>query len=77
MIEIKFLARNFCITIFFCNHYFSPLNTFMIKGQDPNPDSSLRLTNPDADPGGLKTYGSGSGTLPRIRNLLCPVSDKL
>ncbi len=32
----------------FCNHYFSPLNTFMRKGKDP-------------DPGGPKTCGSGSG----------------
>jgi len=25
----------------------------------------LLVTDPDADPGGLKTYGSGSPTLPR------------
>jgi hypothetical protein len=30
--------------ILFCHHYFSPLNTLMRKGKDP-------------DPGGLKTYG--------------------
>jgi hypothetical protein len=39
----------------FCRHYFSPLNTFMRKGKDPepdsvpdfDPDSHLRLMNPD------------------------------
>jgi hypothetical protein len=24
--------------MFFCRHYFSPLNTFIIKGKDPEPD---------------------------------------
>jgi hypothetical protein len=43
MIKIKFLARKFCIKINFCNHYFSPLNTFMRKGKDPDPE-------PDPDP---------------------------
>ncbi len=40
----------FCFKILFCKHYFSPLNTFMRKGKDP-------------DPGGPKTSGSGSLTL--------------
>jgi hypothetical protein len=38
------------IKILFCNHYFSPLNTFLRKGKDPE---------------GPKTYGSygpGSGS---------------
>ena len=37
MIKIKFFARKFCIKILFCNHYFSPLNTFMRKGKDLDP----------------------------------------
>ncbi len=42
----------FCVKILFCRHYFSPLNTFMRKGKDPEPD-----------PGGPKTCGScGSGS---------------
>ncbi len=36
--------------ILFCKHYFSPLNTFMRKGKDPNP--YLWLTYPD--PGSQK-----------------------
>jgi hypothetical protein len=28
------------------------------------------ITDPDADPGGTKTYGSGSGILPGIRKVL-------
>jgi hypothetical protein len=38
----------------------------MRKGKDPDPDPSLWLTDPEADPGGPKSYGSygpGSGTL--------------
>jgi hypothetical protein len=31
MIKTKFIARKFCIKILFCNHYFSPLNTFYEK----------------------------------------------
>jgi hypothetical protein len=45
MIKIKSLARS--IKILFCNHYFGPLKTFMRKEKDP-----------DADPGGPKTYGT-------------------
>ncbi len=48
-----FISWDFCIKILFCNHDFSPLNTFMWKGKDP---------------GGPKTYGSyGSGQM-RFRN---------
>jgi hypothetical protein len=28
----------FGVKILFCKHYFSPLNTFMRKGKDPEPD---------------------------------------
>ncbi len=28
----------FCVKILFSKHNFSPLNTFMRKGKDPNPD---------------------------------------
>jgi len=35
---------NFCVKILFCKHYFSPLNTFMRKGKDPDPDPYL-VTN--------------------------------
>ncbi len=37
MIKIKFWQEIFCIKILFCNHYYSPLNTFMRKGKDPEP----------------------------------------
>ncbi len=41
----------------FCNHYFSPLNTFMRKGKDPDPihtcDKRIRMRIRDAH---LKTY---------------------
>ncbi len=37
-------------------HYFSPLNIFMRKGKDPEPDPYLWLMDPD--PGGPKTSGS-------------------
>jgi hypothetical protein len=43
--KIFFLLK-FCVKILFCKHYFSPLNTFMRKGKDPEPD-----------PGGPKTSG--------------------
>ncbi len=42
-------------------HYFSPLNTFMRKGKDPDPDPYIWLMDPD--PRGPKTCGSGSPTL--------------
>ncbi len=37
----------------FFRHYFSPLNTFMRKGKDPDP--YLCLMDSDSDPGGPKT----------------------
>ncbi len=45
----------------------------MRKGEDPDPDPYWWLKDPDADPGGPKTYGSyGSGTLAvRIQMLGC------
>jgi hypothetical protein len=42
----------------FCRQYFSPLNTFMRKGKDPDPTLSLM----DPDPGGPKTCRSESGS---------------
>jgi hypothetical protein len=49
----------------FCRHYFSPLNTFMRKGKDPEPepDPHLLRMDPGPDPGGAKPWGSGSPTL--------------
>jgi hypothetical protein len=35
--KFNFLLK-FCVKILFCRHYFSPLNAFMIKGKDPDPD---------------------------------------
>jgi hypothetical protein len=61
MIKMNFLARKFLCKKFFGNHYFSPLNTFMRNGKDPEPDPHpypyLWLTDPDADLGGPNTYG--------------------
>jgi len=34
MLKIKYLARNFCIKILFCNRYFSPLNTWYEKRRE-------------------------------------------
>jgi hypothetical protein len=51
-----------CVKILFCKHYFSPLNTFMRKRMDPDPNLYLLLM--DLDPQGPKTcgiWGSGSG----------------
>ncbi len=50
----------------FCRHYFSPLNTFMRIGKDPEPEPDLHLWLMDPDPEGPKTCGScrsGSPTL--------------
>ncbi len=52
-LKISFLLK-FCVKILFCKHYFSPLNTFMRKGKDPDPESDLWLTDPD--PGGPKHW---------------------
>jgi hypothetical protein len=38
MIKIKFFGKQiFAFKNFFCNHYFSPLNTFMKKGKSGRP----------------------------------------
>ncbi len=55
-LKFNFLPK-FCVKILFCTHYFSPLNTSMRKGKDPDP--YLWLMDPD----GPKTCGSGSPTL--------------
>jgi hypothetical protein len=55
----NFFVLKFCGKILFCKHYFSPLNTFMRKGKDPDP--YLCLIDPEPDPGGQKTCESGSG----------------
>ncbi len=43
VLKIRFFAKKFCVKILFCKHYFSPLNTFMRKGKDPEPDPYLLL----------------------------------
>ncbi len=53
---LNFLLK-FCIKILWCRHYFSPLNTFMRKGKDPDPDPYIWLMDLEPDPGGLKTCG--------------------
>jgi hypothetical protein len=40
VLKINFLQK-FCVKILFCKYYFSPLNTFMRKGKDPDPDPCL------------------------------------
>jgi hypothetical protein len=54
--KIKFLARKFCIKINL-QLLFQSLNTFMRKGKVPDPD---------ADPGGPKTYGFRSSGILNI-----------
>ncbi len=49
--KFNFLLK-FCVKILFCRHCFSPLNIFMRKGKDPDPDPYLWLMDPN--PGGLK-----------------------
>ncbi len=48
---------NFLLTcslkMLFCRHYFSPLNTFMRKGKDPEPDPCIWIMDPE----GPKTCG--------------------
>jgi hypothetical protein len=41
MIKIYFKQECFFIKFLLCNHYFSPLNTFMRKGKDLDPDPNL------------------------------------
>jgi hypothetical protein len=41
MMKIKFFAKKYFIIISFCKYYFSPLNSFMRKGKDPEPDPYL------------------------------------
>jgi hypothetical protein len=36
VLKIKFFAK-ISVQILFCSHYFSPLNTLMRKGKDPDP----------------------------------------
>jgi hypothetical protein len=59
------LSSVFLCKILFCKHYFSPLNTFMRKGKDPDP--CLLLMDPDL--GGPKTCESGSPTLFFVTNV--------
>jgi hypothetical protein len=44
-LKIKFVVK-FCVKMLFCRHYFSPLNTFMRKGKDLDPDPHLWLMDP-------------------------------
>jgi hypothetical protein len=37
VLKIKFLLK-LCVKVLFCKHYFCPLNTFMRKGKDSDPD---------------------------------------
>ncbi len=55
-----------CVKILFYRHYFSPLNTSMRKGKDPEPDPYLRLMNPNPDPGGPNTFPFTCGKGDRI-----------
>ncbi len=71
--KFNFLLK-FCVKILFCRHYFNPLNTFMRKGKDPDPDTYLWQM--DSDPGGLKTCGSCGSWSPTLRNLLTDLSFK-
>ena len=59
--KLNFLLLKFCAKILICKHYFSPLNTFVRKGKDlepdPDPDPYLGLMDPDPNPGGPKHAG--------------------
>ncbi len=57
-LQSKNFSSKIFVTMLFCRHYFSPLNTFLSKGKDPDPGPHLWLMDPD--PGGPKTCGSGS-----------------
>ncbi len=57
-------------------HYFSPLNAFMRKGKDPDPDPHLWLMDPDL--GGPKACGScGSGSLTLEEALIVTLIDEV
>ena len=43
ILKINFFAKIFCVKILLCKHFFTPLNTFMRKGKDPEPDPYLWL----------------------------------
>ncbi len=55
---LLYFKDKFCVTILFCKHYFSSLNTFMRKGKDTDPYLYLWLTDPE----GPKPCLSGSTT---------------
>ncbi len=38
ILKIVIFLLKFCVKNLFCKHYFSPLNTFMRKGKDPDAD---------------------------------------
>ncbi len=47
---------------------------FFFQEPEPDPDPYLWISDPDLDPGGTRTYGSGSATLPlvlRIPSISC------
>ncbi len=58
--KFNFLLQ-FCVQIIFCMNYFSPLNTFMRKGKDPDP--YFWLIDPDPGPITCGSCGSGFPTL--------------
>jgi hypothetical protein len=55
-LKTKFLAKILCSN-FFCKNCFSPLNTFMRKGKDPEPDPDLYLLLMDPKTWGILTTG--------------------
>ncbi len=76
--KCNFLLK-FCVKILFCRHYFSPLNTFMRKGKDPDlepePDPDPYLWLMDLDPGGPKTCGSSGSGSPTLVQALAELVD--
>ncbi len=61
--KLIFLLK-FCVKLLFFRHYSSPLNTFMRKGKDPDPDPYLWPMDPDlVGPKKCGSCGSGSPTL--------------
>ncbi len=59
--DIKFnCLLKFCVKILFCKHYVSPLNTFMRKGKDPDPELDPYPSVPNG-------YGSGRPKSIQIR----------